>query len=48
MYEQSVILNVIKSYPNISIKQLVFKLEHDYEIEISESKLRAVRNKGKF
>jgi len=46
--EQSIILNVIKSYPNISIKQLVFKLEHDYEIEISESKLRAVRSKGTF
>jgi DNA mismatch repair protein MutS len=46
--EKYIILNVIKSYPNISIKQLVFKLEHDYEIEISESKLRGVRTKGTF
>jgi DNA mismatch repair protein MutS len=46
--ENELIINVLKKYPTISIKQLVFKLENDYEIEISESKLRSIRNKLKF
>ncbi len=46
--DQAAILKVLREFPTLSLKLLVFKLQHEYEIEISEATLRKVRKDGGF
>ena len=44
--EMQTILRVMKTYPLLSIMQLVAKLRNDYEIEIAEAVLRKIKRSG--
>ena len=44
--EMQTILRVMKTYPLLSIMQLVAKLRNDYEIEITEGVLRKIKRSG--
>jgi hypothetical protein len=46
--DQAAILKVLREFPTLSMKLLVFKLQHEYEIDISEATLRKVRKDGGF
>jgi hypothetical protein len=44
--EMQTILQVMKTYPALSIRQLVPKLRNDYEINVEESVLRKIKKTG--
>jgi hypothetical protein len=46
--QQATIMDVLRKHPGVSLKLLVFKLQADHEIEISEGALRKVRANGGF
>ena len=46
--DKAAILKVLREYPTLSMKLLVFKLQHEYEIDISDATLRKVRKDGGF
>jgi hypothetical protein len=44
--EMQTILQVMKTYPSLAIKQLVPKLRNDYDIHVEESVLRKIKKTG--